>query len=63
MADYFVIKEGKVDNVIVCESKELAEQIIGYPCIERTDDNKFVRTGYLYNFDTDTFSSPEIIEQ
>ena len=34
MANYCVIKDGKVDNVIVADSKEIAEQVTQLVCVE-----------------------------
>jgi hypothetical protein len=36
---YAVIENNNVVNTIICESKELAEQITGLTCIEYTDEN------------------------
>jgi hypothetical protein len=39
MASYAVIENGTVINVIVAESKEIAEQISGKECVEQTHEN------------------------
>lgn len=59
MADYFFIQNGKVANIIVCDSKEVAEMVTGGLCIERTDSNKDTGMGYLYDADTNNFIKPE----
>jgi hypothetical protein len=59
MANFAVIKEDKVINVIVCESKELAEQITGELCVEYTAlDNPTIGLGY----DGTKFEQPVITE-
>jgi len=39
MASYAVIENGTVVNVIVAESKEIAEQVSGKECVEQTHEN------------------------
>ena len=39
MASYAVIKDNLVTNVIVADSKEIAEQITGLLCVEYTENN------------------------
>ena len=39
MANYAVIKDGLVTNVIVAESQEIAEEVTGLPCVESTNEN------------------------
>jgi hypothetical protein len=34
MANYAVIKDGIVDNVIVADTKEIAETVTGLACVE-----------------------------
>jgi hypothetical protein len=47
MADFAVIKDGQVINVIVCESKALAEEVTGNTCVEYTSENPaFIGLGY-----------------
>jgi hypothetical protein len=55
MANFAVIKDGRVENVIVCESKALAEEVTGLTCVEYTSENPvFVGLGY----DGTTFEHP-----
>lgn len=39
MAIYAVIDNNTVINVIVCDTKEVAEEVTGKICIESTEDN------------------------
>jgi hypothetical protein len=39
MANYAVVQNDKVTNVIVADSKEMAEQVTGLTCVEYTDEN------------------------
>ena len=39
MANYAVIKNGVVENIIVADTKEVAERVTGLTCIEYTDSN------------------------
>ena len=40
MANFAVLDENsKVSNIIVADSKEIAEQVTGLPCVEYTDAN------------------------
>ena len=39
MKNFAVIENNIVINVIVCESKEISEQITGKECIEYTEEN------------------------
>lgn len=48
MANFAVIKNGRVENVIVCESKALAEEVTGLTCVEYTDEDQ-VRIGLGYD--------------
>lgn len=40
MANFAVIKDGIVDNIIVANSKEIAEQATGLICIEYSNEDK-----------------------
>lgn len=39
MAIYAVTDNNTVINLIVCDSKEIAEEVTGKTCIESTEDN------------------------
>jgi hypothetical protein len=59
MANFAVIKDGKVENLIVSESKDVAEEATGLTCVEYTDVNPaFIGLGY----DGTTFEQP-IVEE
>jgi hypothetical protein len=55
---YFAVLDGdSVSNVIVADSKEIAEQVTGFSCVEyKIEDG--VGIGSLYDEKTNTFSSP-----
>lgn len=59
MANYAVIEDNKVTNIIVADSKEIAEDVTGYTCIEYTDENP---AGIGYTWDGNNFIQPEIEE-
>ena len=48
MANYAVIANDKVVNVIVADSKEIAEEVTGLVCIEYTDESP-IGIGYLWD--------------
>ena len=39
MANFAIVKENIVENVIVAQSLEIAQEITGNTCIEYTDEN------------------------
>lgn len=51
MANYAVIQNNKVVNVIVADSKETAEEVTGSTCIEYTETNP-AGIGWTYNGST-----------
>lgn len=55
MANYAVIKDGIVTNVIIAESKEIAESVTGLTCVEYTAENP-ASIGWIYN--GSDFSAP-----
>jgi hypothetical protein len=55
MATFAVIENNKVTNLIVADTKETAEQIIGFTCVEYTDIHS-VGIGWAYN--GTTFEQP-----
>jgi len=57
--NYAVIESGIVTNIIVANTKEIAEQVTGQTCIEYTDENP-ARIGYTY--DGTNFIAPVIEE-
>jgi hypothetical protein len=60
MANYAVIKDGIVTNVIVAESQEIAESVTGLTCIEFQLEPGAPGIGWSYN-GTD-FTAPVIEE-
>ena len=50
--NYAVMSGNNVTNVIVADSKEIAEQVTGFTCIEYTDENPAMIGG---THDGDTF--------
>jgi hypothetical protein len=37
--NFAVIKNNKVENTIIADSKSIAEQVTGFQCVEYTDNN------------------------
>jgi hypothetical protein len=60
MANYAVIKNGIITNVIVAESQEIAESVTGLTCIEFQLEPGAPGIGWSYN-GTD-FTAPVIEE-
>jgi len=60
MAEYAVIKDGIIINIIVADSKEIAEQCSGLSCAEY-DNTSRVRIGWSY--DGTNFSAPVSTEE
>ena len=59
MANYAVIKDGLVTNVIVAESKEIAESVSGATCVEYTEENP---AGIGWSYDGTSFAAPVVEE-
>ena len=55
MANYAVIENSKVTNVIIADSKEIAEQVTGLTCVEITEENP---TGIGWTYDRTSFINP-----
>ena len=54
---FATVFEGKVQNLIEANSKEIAEQVTGLTCIEYTDENPaHIGLGY----DGQTFEQPAV---
>jgi hypothetical protein len=58
MANFAVLIDDVVSNIIVADSKEIAEEVTTRTCIEYTDENP-AGIGWTYNPETGTFSPPE----
>lgn len=56
MANYAVIKDELVTNVIVAESKEVAESVTGLTCVEVNAEPGAPGIGWSY--DGSSFSAP-----
>ena len=63
MSKTFAIMSGRlVFNIIVAESKEIAELVSNSECIEITAE-KPAAIGWIYNPETEIFSEPEPAEE
>ena len=58
MSNYAVIENNAIMNVIVADSKEIAEQVTGKLCIELPE----IGFGVGNTWDGEKFVKPEIIE-
>jgi hypothetical protein len=58
MANYLVIKDGLVDNVIVADTKEIAEMVTGLSCIETSNEPGDPGIGWSY--DGTNFTAPVV---
>ena len=59
MANFAVIDNEKVLNIIIAESKTIAEEVTGFTCVEYTDlDRPHIGLGYVDG----VFEQPVIIE-
>ena len=54
--NFAVIENGIVTNIIVCDSKEVAEQVTGQTCIEYTETNP---AGIGWSYDGTGFAAPQ----
>ncbi len=59
MANYAVIQNNKVINIIVANSKEIAQTVTGLTCIEYTNENS---VGIGDTWDGSTFTKPTVEE-
>lgn len=57
--NFAVIENGIVENTIIADSKEIAEQLTGKTCVAYTDSN-IAHIGYGY--DGTTFEQPVLEE-
>ena len=60
MANYAVIKDGIVNNVIVADTQEIAEQVTGLTCVEIEHEPGAPGIGWSY--DGAEFSAPVVEE-
>ena len=59
MATFAEIQDGVVTNVIVADTKEIAELVTGLTCVEYTDSNP---AGIGWTYDGEKFTAPVITE-
>ena len=59
MATFAVIQNNIVTNVIVADTKEVAETITGLTCIEYTEENP---AGIGWTYDGENFIAPVVEE-
>jgi hypothetical protein len=57
--NFAVISENSVVNIIVADSKEVAEEVTGFTCVEYTDENP---AGIGWNYDGVSFTDPTLEE-
>ena len=57
MTNYAVINGNVVENIIVADTKEIAEQITGKECVEYTDSNP---AGIRWTYADGVFTAPII---
>lgn len=61
MSTFAVINDNKVENIIVADTKEIAEEVTGKICIEYTAENP-AAPGWDYDSVNNVFINPTIIE-
>ena len=59
MATFAVISGNSVSNIIVADTKEIAELVTGKTCVEYTDDNP---ASIKYTYADGVFTAPVISE-
>lgn len=59
MANYAVINGNIVENIIVADTKEIAEEVTGKTCIEYTDENP---AGIGWTYADGVFTAPVVEE-
>jgi hypothetical protein len=57
MFNFAVMNSNIVENIILADSKEIAEQVTNKICIEYTNENP-AGIGYTYDENTNTFIPP-----
>jgi len=61
MANFAVIIKGIVDNIIIADSKEIAESVTGQTCVEYSPTpNSAAHIGLSYDPKTGLFEQPTI---
>ena len=59
MATFAVMNDNTVENIIVADTKEIAEQVTNKTCIEYTDENP---AGIGYTYADGVFTAPVVEE-
>lgn len=62
MPRFAVLGGNTVSNIIIADSKEIAEQVTGVECVEYTHDAP-AGIGWTYDPETGTFAAPVIEEE
>jgi len=57
MKTFAVVNGSTVSNVIVCDSKEVAESVTGQTCIEYTEESP---AGIGWSYDGSVFTAPVV---
>jgi hypothetical protein len=61
MPNFAVLNSNIVENIIVAETKQIAESLTGKVCIQYSSENP-ANIGYEYDFDLETFVKPNTEE-
>jgi len=59
MANFAVVENNIVSNIIIADSLEIAKQVTGAECFEYTDDNP-INVGQHYDKNSGLFFNPPI---
>lgn len=59
MKNFAVLNHSTVDNIIVCDSLEVAEAVTGKTCVEYTSEDLPPHIGLSYN--GTTFEQPPVV--
>ena len=62
MPKFAVMNNDVVANIIVAESKEIAEAVTRFTCIEYANESP-VAVGFTYDSETNTFTNPFATEE
>lgn len=62
MATFAVINNGIVENCIVADSLDIAQEVTGLTCVEYTNENA-ISIGYLYDNGIFTNPNPPVISE
>jgi hypothetical protein len=62
VATFAVINNGIVENCIVADSLDIAQEVTGLTCVEYTNENA-ISIGYLYDNGIFTNPNPPVISE